>query len=108
AEPPEPQTDIQTEPDEAVPTEDYNASPSLADHALRAALFGLLLWPIIIGIFTQVYSLWLLGKLATRDEEMDSSYSWKLSLALALDPLGLVLGALYVIAIVNWMRGVFS
>jgi hypothetical protein len=105
--PSEPETGIQTEPTEKEPPEDFNAATSLAERGLRAALIGLLLLPALLGIVIQVYSLWLLAKLASHDEEMESSYTWKVYLALAIDAVGLVLGAIYLRVVFLWGTRLF-
>src|SRR5437867_1953930 len=46
--PAEPDTGIQTEPDEPDLPEDLNATPAVAERALRGALFGALLTPAFI------------------------------------------------------------
>jgi hypothetical protein len=102
--PAEQETGIQTEPDEKDPPEDVNASPYLAERAVRAALFGLLFTPALLGIAIQLYSiqlysLWLAGRIATREEEMAPEWRWKVYTALALDGVGLLLGAIYVRAL---------
>src|SRR5262245_10298525 len=107
AEPPVPQTGIQTEPDEADTPEDLAATPTVADRSLRAALFGLLLLPAIVGLFFQIYSLWLATKVASRDEE-DGGFTWKVYLALVIDAIGLVVGAIYVRAVYIWLLGMFA
>src|SRR5262245_60729798 len=107
ATPPEPDTSIQTEPDEPDTPEDLAATPTVADRSLRAALFGMLLLPIFVGMLFQLYSLWLATKVASRDED-ESAFAWKVYLALAIDALGLVLGSLYVIAVGNRLRGMCS
>src|SRR5262249_4239825 len=104
ATPPERDPGIQTEPDEPDTPEDLAATPTVADRSLRASLFGLLLLPIFVGMLFQIYSLWLATKVASRDED-ESGFSWKVYLALAIDALGLVLGAIYVRAVVLWLMG---
>ena len=96
------ETGIQTEPDESDAPEDLTATPSLADHCLRAALFGLLLMPALVGIIMQVYSLWLGVKIASREEDLDESHNWKVYSALAIDAVGLLLGALYIRYLIMW------
>jgi hypothetical protein len=103
AAPPPVETGIQTEPDEQDAPEDLTATPSLADHCLRAALFGLLLLPALIGMVMQLYSLWLGVKIASREEDLDESHNWKVYTGLAIDAVGLILGAFYVRWLVVWL-----
>lgn len=100
--PPEPDTGIQTEPDEPDVPEDLSATPAVAERTLRAALFGALLMPAIVGMFFQLYSLWLATKFASRDEEEQGS-AWKVYLALGINAVGLFLGAVYIRALILWL-----
>lgn len=97
------ETGIQTEPDEKYASEDLTSTPSLADHCLRAAVYGLLLMPALVGIAMQVYSLWLAGKIAGREEDLDETHNWKMYSALGIDALGLLLGAFYIHWLVVWL-----
>jgi len=107
AAPPERDPGLQTEPDEPDVPEDLAATPTVADRSLRAALFGLLLLPVLVGMLFQLYSLWLATKVASRDEE-DGGFTWKVWLALAVDAVGLVVGAIYARAVVLWLMGRFG
>lgn len=100
--PPEPETGIQTAPDEPDPPEDLSATPAVAERALRAALAGSLLMPAIVGMLFYLYSLYLATKVASRDEN-EEGFTWKVYLALAINAAGLFLGALYIRALITWL-----
>jgi len=107
ATPPEPETGIQSAPDEKDADEDLAATPAVAERALRAALYGLLLLPALVGILFQLYSLWLTTKVSSRDEDTDGSSTRKVYLALALDAGGLLLGAIYARVVFLWVMSLF-
>jgi hypothetical protein len=107
ATPAEPETGIQSAPDEKAPDEDLAGTPAVAERAFRAALYGLLLLPALVGMLFQLYSLWLMTKLASRDEDTDGSSTWKVYLALALNAGGLLLGALYARVVYLWVMSMF-
>ena len=85
----EPDTGIQTEPDEPVPSEDLDSSDALIERAWRAALFGLFTLPLLLHI----YSLVVIGVVAGRDEELSETTTRKMYWALGIDGIVLVGGA---------------
>ena len=77
--------------DEEPPEIDPESAEGLASRAWRAAFFGMVL-PFIM----QIYSLWLVLKLVSRDEEVSQAGMRKVYAALAIDGLVLLAAALLI------------
>jgi len=74
---------------------DPESAESLATRAWRAAFFGMVILPFLM----QIYSLWLLFKLACRDEEVSKAGMRKVYGALAIDGIILLTFALLMRAV---------